>query len=128
MEAILLDAAGTLFNLSEPLGTTYTRFGQKFGLQLQPKTVENAFRQAFQQAQPPHYSTSRDGHEIEKQWWKELVAQVTQLPPSPEFDRYFEQLFAHYAHPTAWKLYPDTLPFLEANQHHYRLAVVSNFD
>lgn len=128
MEAILLDAAGTLFDLQEPVGETYARIGRDFGFQLPAESVESEFRKAFPAASAPDYSSPLPGDQVEKECWKSLVQQATHLSPGSPFDAYFEKLFAHYAQASAWKLYPDTLPFLAANQSHYRLAVVSNFD
>ena len=128
MKAILLDAAGTLFDLAEPVGETYTRFARTAGFELDPATVEDNFRTAFQELAPPDYSTSLDGDELERNWWKTMVQRATQINEGEKFDSLYEKLFLHYEKPSAWQLYPDTLPFLQAAQKNYRLGVVSNFD
>ncbi|MGJ8726525.1 MAG: HAD-IA family hydrolase [Roseibacillus sp.] len=128
MKAISLDAAGTLFDLSEPVGEVYTRFAHQEGFALLPAEVEKRFRAAFKASPAPSYDGDSDGHTAERSWWRALVLQATEIPPSEAFERLFHQLFAHYEKPSAWQLYPDTLPFLEKASAKYRLAVVSNFD
>ena len=128
MKAISLDAAGTLFDLAEPVGQVYARFAHQEGFSLSPETVEKNFRAAFKTTPAPSYQSRIDGHTAERAWWRTLVLQATEIPPSEPFERLFEQLFTHYEQPSAWRLYPDTLPFLREASAQYRLAVVSNFD
>lgn len=128
MNALLLDAAGTLFDLAEPVGQVYARFARQHGLAIDSATVESRFREVFQDLPAPHYQAYADGHDCEFVWWRELVLQVTGFPEDETFDRFFGELFAFYERPEAWCLFPDTLPFLAAARKRYRLAVVSNFD
>jgi putative hydrolase of the HAD superfamily len=45
------------------------------------------------------------------------------------FDKYFDELFAYFAAPSAWALYPEVLDTLAAlRQRGVTLAVISNFD
>ena len=128
MKAILLDAAGTLFDLAEPVGVTYARFGKRIGLTLNSCEVENNFRQGFQSLASPNYQTSPDGEVVERNWWRELVRLATQPEDETTLDALFDPLFHYYEDPSAWKLYPDTLPFLKEAQKDFRLGVLSNFD
>jgi putative hydrolase of the HAD superfamily len=128
MKALTLDVAGTLCDLAEPVGTTYARLADSVGLKLHAPELEANFRETFPTLAPPVYEEDRDGHEIEKDWWRRLVLKTTQLEDSPSFNRFFEITFDHYASGEAWHLYPDTLPFLEKASRSYRLAVISNFD
>ena len=128
MKAIFLDAAGTLFDLAEPVGEVYARFAYREGFILKPEVVEKRFRAAFKASPAPCYLPQADGHTAERSWWRALVLEATQIPDSESFALLFDQLFAHYEQPSAWQLYPDTLPFLREASAKYRLAVVSNFD
>lgn len=128
MKAISLDAAGTLFDLTEPVGVAYARLAKKEGFTLDPVTVETNFRKAFKAFPGPTYQDSKNGHQAERSWWRQLVRQATEIPAGEAFERLFTQLFDHYEDPSAWQLFPDTLPFLEEAASQYRLAVVSNFD
>jgi putative hydrolase of the HAD superfamily len=48
---------------------------------------------------------------------------------APGFEACFGELYAHYATPAAWRVFPDVLPALTAlRAEGLRLAVVSNFD
>ena len=45
------------------------------------------------------------------------------------FERWFEALFAHFARPAAWRVFPDAVPALEAARATgARIAIISNFD
>ena len=128
MKAISLDAAGTLFDLAEPVGAVYARFGLQAGFTLDPQDVEDRFRSAFGKLPAPDYTLHSDGHTCERAWWRELVLQATRIPAGEAFERFFNQLFNHYEQAQAWRLYDDTLPFLKETSAQYPLAVVSNFD
>lgn len=128
MPILFLDAAGTLFDLAEPVGDTYARIASSHGLLLDPNDLDRDFRVAFATLACPIYTQARTGHETETEWWRNLVKEVTRLPESPRFDRFFRELFQYYEEAEAWSLFPDTLPFLERAVTGHRLAVVSNFD
>lgn len=128
MEALFLDAAGTLFDLAEPVGIVYARFAAQHGLALTAEEAESRFRSAFQSLPAPDYDAHHEGHECERLWWRQLVLAVTRAPDDAPFAAFFEELFAYYEQPRAWQLFPDTLPFLEQTKSLFQLAVVSNFD
>lgn len=128
MKAISLDAAGTLFDLAEPVGEVYARFALQEGLQLDPQKTEKRFRRAFQKLPSPDYALTQEGHTSERAWWHELVLQATEIPAGQAFERFFKQLFDYYERPEAWHLFDDTLPFLTEAGSRYPLVVVSNFD
>lgn len=128
MQALTLDAAGTLFDLAEPVGIVYARLAGQAGYQLDGDKLEESFRHHFSRLSSPKYSETTPGHETEKNWWRELVLITTALPDDAQFERFFASAFAYYERPEAWQLFPDTLPFLEKAAQEFRLAVVSNFD
>lgn len=128
MKALFLDAAGTLFDLAEPVGQVYARFARQHGLVLEAGEAESRFRSAFQEQPAPDYHDQSDGHQCEIQWWRTLVLRVVQADDDARFEAFFQAVFAYYEQPQAWQLFPDTLPFLSQVQSRYRLAVVSNFD
>ncbi len=128
MKAIFLDAADTLFQLAEPVGQVYQEIGRRHGLPLPHSEIESRFAVAFREAPTPDYLAYSEGHDCEILWWRKLVQQVTKLPEGETFAHYFDELFAHYEQPQAWRLFDDTLPFLKRAADQYRLAVVSNFD
>ena len=59
-----------------------------------------------------------------------MVERVTRMAGDvPEFDAYFDRLYAHYASAPAWRVYPEVPEVLAAlRERDLALAVVSNFD
>ena len=130
--AVLLDAAGTLIDVAQPLGRTYARLAREFGGDLDPEALTSGFRTAFADA-PPMVFPSRQGTDLdraERGWWRAVVERVTRgCGGVPEFDAYFDRLYAHYASAPAWRLYPEVPAVLAAlRDRGLELAVVSNFD
>ena len=130
--AVLLDAAGTLIDIARPLGDTYSRLARDFGGDLDPETLTAGFRTAFSDT-PPMAFPGRRGADLdraERGWWRTLVARVTgEAGGVPDFDPYFERLYAHYAGAPAWRVYSEVPAVLTAlRERGATLAVVSNFD
>ena len=130
--AVLLDAAGTLIDVSSPLGDTYSRLARNFGGDLDPDTLTAGFRTAFAET-PPMAFPGRRGADLdraERGWWRTVVERVTGAAGGvPEFDAYFDRLYAHYASAHAWRVYPEVPAVLSTlRERGVALAVVSNFD
>jgi putative hydrolase of the HAD superfamily len=130
--AVTLDAAGTLFDVAEPVGVTYARLAAEHGIALAPDEVDRRFRDALAAAPPlafPGCNATRLA-EHERAWWSAIVRQA--FGPrgnDPAFEACFAALFAHYGRSEAWRMFPevpDALARLRARG--LRLAVVSNFD
>lgn len=130
--AVLLDAAGTLIDVAGPLGDTYSGLAREFGGDLDPETLTTGFRIAFADTPPMAFPglTGADLDRAERDWWRAVVERVTRAAGGvPEFDAYFDRLYAHYASAPAWRVYPEVPEVLEAlRARGLRLAVVSNFD
>ena len=130
--AVLLDATGTIFDLARPLGDAYSGLAGEFGGDLDPETLTVGFRSAFADT-PPMAFPGRRGADLdhaERGWWRAVVERVTREAGGvPEFDPYFDRLYAHYASAPAWRVYPEVPDVLAALRGRgLRLAVVSNFD
>jgi putative hydrolase of the HAD superfamily len=132
LRAVSFDAAGTLFTVSEPVGTTYARFARRHGLQVAAERLEAGFHAVLRAAPPLAFpGASREAiGTLEREWWRRIVAETfaaagaANLPPP-----LFEELFAHYASGGAWRCYDETLPVLtRLRTQQLRLAVISNFD
>lgn len=131
VEAVTLDAAGTLFTVAEPVGTTYARIAGRHGIVRTPAEVEARFRAAFRAAPPLAFGGDDPSalEACERAWWREVVGEALNAVDARSFAACFTELFAHYADPHAWRLYPDVPPALAAlRASGIRLAVVSNFD
>ena len=130
--AVLLDAAGTLIDVAGPLGDTYSGLAREFGGDLDPETLTTGFRIAFADTPPMAFPglTGANLDRAERDWWRAVVDRVTRAAGGvPEFDAYFDRLYAHYASAPAWRLYPEVPDVLQAlRARGLRLAVVSNFD
>lgn len=119
IQATLFDAAGTILRLRDPVGVGYARVARRHGIHLQPEAAEDAFRSTWKAMLPLgsfRLDTSPTGGDPEKAWWRSLVQQViAKAAPGNDhgFDAYFEDLFADYAEPDRWCLFPDTVETLD---------------
>ena len=129
---IFFDAGGTLFEVRGSVGEIYSRFARRFGLDIGEAVLQQRFGAAFR-AQPP---LAFPGVEAEAEllrreykWWRNLVWRVFAAWEFPRFDECFAELFEHFRHVEAWRLYDDVVPTLSAlRERGVRLAVLSNFD
>lgn len=135
VRAVLFDAAGTLIHLSEPVGVVYGRFAQRGGVSVSSDAIERAFRSTFPSMPAMVFPgvAAADVAAYEHEWWRELVQRVfaTAAPTSrfTDFDAFFDELFTHFARPSAWSAADgalDTLRALRARS--LRTGVISNFD
>ena len=131
IKAILFDAAGTLIHLPRGVGWHYRHVAARHGLDLDESRMAAAFAEAFRAA-GPRVATGVSRPDDDKGWWRVLVRRaMTACGEGPEdavFEPMFEELYAHFAEPGVWALYPEVLAVLEALRGHYRLGIVSNFD
>jgi putative hydrolase of the HAD superfamily len=131
IRAILFDAAGTLFFLTNTVGDHYAYVGREVGLDLDAQQLDRAFHAAWQQM-PRRPAIDGPRENDDKGWWRELVWHVfDQVAPSlSELDRdnFFEVAYEHFAEAGVWELYPDVPEVLEQLRPRFELAVISNFD
>jgi len=130
--AVTLDAAGTLFEVAEPVGTTYARLAARHGITLAPAEVERGFRTALAAAPPlafPGGSPARLA-DHERAWWYAVVRRTFGAAGmSSHFDACFAELFDFYARAAAWRVFADAPEALRAlRARGLRVGVVSNFD
>ena len=129
---VFFDAAGTLFHLTESVGSGYARIASEFGFQLDPDTTDAAFRSAFAIIEQPSYPDGPD-EQADRHWWKEFVARVFtdagETSSRSTFNDCFDALFAFYGKAEAWQLFPETVEALQHLTHYgYEIGVLSNFD
>ena len=130
---MLLDAAGTLIDVVEPLGETYARFARSFGGDLDPDALTAGFRAAFHDMPPMAFPGLRGAalDRAERGWWRTVVRRVFGEAGGvvPGFDACFDHLYAHYASARAWRVFPEAPAVLSSlRERGAALAVVSNFD
>ena len=131
--AVLLDAAGTLIDVVEPLGETYARIARNFGGDLAPDALAAGFRAAFHDMPPMAFPGLRGAalDHAERGWWRTVVRRAFGEAGGgvPEFDACFDHLYACYASARAWRVFPEVPAVLAAlRERGAALAVVSNFD
>ena len=132
ISAVFFDAAGTLMKPARNVGESYATFAAKYGIIVSPSEISDRFCACFDDAPRLAFpGVSADTvAELERNWWKTLVARVFEpWSPFEGFDEFFAELFAYFAAPGAWSLYPEVPDTLAAlRQRGLILSVISNFD
>lgn len=132
VEAVTLDAAGTVLAVAEPVGITYARVARVHGLAATPGDVERRFRAALATAPPLAFPGATPGAvaDRERTWWRAIVARALDGDPAtPGMAGAFDELFAHYARADAWRVFPEVRGVLATlRARGLRLGIVSNFD
>ena len=132
IRAVFFDAAGTLIKPARSVGESYAAIAAKHGKEVSSTNITERFRTCFDAAPRLAFpgATEDTVAALERDWWKSLVAQVFE-PWSPfvRFEEYFAELFAYFASPNAWTLYPEVLETLTSlKERDLVLDVISNFD
>jgi len=139
LRVVSFDAGGTLIALAEPVGATYARLARRAGFTADIAALEEGFRRATAAAPPlaPPAGFAGDLLAFERGWWRDVVdaslAYALGGAPDARHDaaraRFFDDAFAHYARPEAWRLDPDVRPLIAGlRARGLRLVVISNFD
>jgi putative hydrolase of the HAD superfamily len=132
-EAIFFDAANTLLYPFPSVGSQYMEIAMRYGVTTTADIVQQAFRQAWLQVQtqarqePVRYGIGEpDG----RRFWHALVhSTFVQITLPAPFDPFFDELYEHFAQPSAYRLYPETLEILQRlRQEGYTVGVISNWD
>lgn len=120
IRAVLLDAAGTLISVVEPVGVTYARLGAPFGVTRAPEEIGRRFKAAMR-APWPGPRQRGDG----RPFWRFVVAEAT----GSEDPALFEAAYAHFAQAAAWRVNPGVVEALTTlRTSGLKLAVLSNWD
>jgi putative hydrolase of the HAD superfamily len=132
IKAIFFDAAGTLIKPARRVGETYAVLARKYSIEVSAAEIAERFRLCFYSAPPlafPGAPTARI-EDLERAWWKDLVRRIFEpCDGFQRFDDYFAELFAYFAQPDAWNLYPEVTETLSGlEKRGMVLSVISNFD
>lgn len=132
IKAVFFDAAGTLFEPVRNVGESYAAFAARHGIEVTPAELSRRFRICFEDAPRLAFPGAVQGElaGLERGWWKALVGRVFEPRGKFEdFETFFDELFAYFANPGAWRLYPDVIETLTALRGRgVRMSVISNFD
>ena len=132
IKAIFFDAAGTLIKPARRVGETYAVLARKYGIEVSAAEIAERFRLCFHSAPPLAFPGAPAARieDLERAWWKDLVRRIFEpWDGFQRFDDYFAELFAYFAQPDAWTLYPEVAETLSAlEKRGMVLSVISNFD
>lgn len=133
--AILFDAAGTLIETTSSVGECYSEIAHRHGVELPAWRLQDAFRRVHP-GMPPMCFEDEPEEQIparERAWWHELVRRTILATDStarfPDFDRYFDALWDHFAAASSWRVRRGAREALRSlRARGLALGVVSNFD
>lgn len=133
LQAVLLDVGGTLIDSEPSPPEVYAEVLGRWGRKIPVDRVTSAFRTTWMeltQLHPPgldRYHLLKGG---EREWWGEFVRRVmASLEHPAPWQPVLEELFAAFADPALWRVYPEVEEVLAAlRRQGCRLAAVSNWD
>ena len=131
LRAVLFDAGDTLFRVRGTVGGVYASVAARHGVTVAAADIEQRFRAAFRGMPPLAFPDVPEPElpQYEYEWWKGIVEAVFSDTRFGDFEVFFADLFAYFAEPDSWQLFPDVEPALTAlRARGLRLAIVSNFD
>lgn len=132
IKAVFFDAAGTLIKPVRGVGQSYVDFAAQYHVDVAVAEISKRFRSCFECAPRLAFPGATNGtiEALEREWWKRLVADIFRpWGPIARFDDFFDELFAYFAQPGAWTLYPEVNETLDAlRRRGLVLGVISNFD
>lgn len=132
IQAVVFDAVGTLMYPSPGVSVAYRNFIQKHcGFEADPHAVAHAVSTAMTARSTEDHLTTSEQQEYD--FWRQVVRNVCECSEhtvsEEQISTCFDDLFAHFAEPDSWKLFPEvqeTLGFLRGLQ--LPVAIASNFD
>lgn len=134
-QVIFLDAVGTLFGVADSVGAIYADLAATYEVVADPRQLDQAFMRCFKAAPEIAFAASPvlSVADQEYQWWRRIVQQTFSsagaIDEFPDFDRFFADLYAHFATATPWIVYDDVPAALQRWQRQgIELGIISNFD
>ena len=126
--AIFFDAVGTLLKPATPVDETYHRYGNKHGSAISKDNIRNQFYESFKKEELKDVSLDCKTNETrEFERWESIVSECFPDLKSPAL--LFNDLFKYYSNPSAWELYPGTIPVLKHLENiGINWGIASNFD
>ncbi len=131
IRVVFFDAGGTLIRTAAPVGHYYALVASHYGLHADEEALQKGFKRAWLEMKP------RDpvqGARVmdDQAWWKGLVRRSWQgqgMPADFPFEDYFQEVYALFARPELWRIYPDALLALDMlHVKGLRCGVLSNWD
>ena len=126
--AIFFDAVGTLLKPATPVDETYHLYGLKHGSAISKDSIRNRFYESFKKEELKDVSLdckTNEAREFER--WESIVSEC--FPDLKNTAPLFNDLFNYYSNPSAWELYPGTIPVLKHLENiGINWGIASNFD
>ena len=129
------DAADTLFRIQGSVAELYLHYAEKHGYRRSGDSlsaIKTAFTRAFTEAPLPVFAATEPGaiKQSERLWWFDIVHNVFyRVGMFERFDDFFEEIFAVFERPDAWRLFPETREVLTTlKAQGFELGIISNFD
>lgn len=122
IKAVTFDVGGTLLEVWPSVGHVYAEVAARHGAKgLSASLLNRRFAAAWRASR--HFRHSRSD-------WAELVDATFQgLTDRPPSETFFDELYARFAAPDAWRVFDDVVPTLKAlASHGLELGVISNWD
>jgi len=122
-EAVLFDAAETLFTTRGSVGEIYASVAEEFSSRASASEIQAAFTRHFRSSGP----VSRQS---EKEWWRNIVHRVfSDVGMVADFDRFFDKVYDQFRDARGWYLFPETREVLEGFRlKSLKIGIISNFD
>eukprot|EP00271_Cylindrocystis_brebissonii_P015581 TRINITY_DN38514_c0_g1_i1.p1 TRINITY_DN38514_c0_g1~~TRINITY_DN38514_c0_g1_i1.p1 ORF type:complete len:430 (-),score=15.84 TRINITY_DN38514_c0_g1_i1:390-1679(-) len=122
-KALLVDAAGTLLEPTEPVTQVYLNIGRKYGVKYSDREILDRYRVAY--AKPWRHSILRY-HGDARPFWQFVLSEATGCADQ----QFAEEVYEYYTSAQAWRLIDPEAShvFAALRAAGVKLAVVSNFD
>ena len=131
LRAIFFDAAGTLIGLPRGVAFHYAAVARRNGLEIPEAVMNEAFHMTWREMPAPTVTRVRRPDD-DKGWWRRFVMRVIDKcatePGALNREAFFEDLYAEFAKPGVWDVFPETRAVLARLAGEYQLGIISNFD
>ncbi len=128
IQAIVIDAVGTLIEPSPSVSEAYTQAALRQGIALDRVLVKERFRNHFRRDEAHELRgpmATDEGTEWKR--WNRIVHAV--LPEVPDATRAFAELWDHFARPESWVVFDDAVAALDCwTRAGLAVRIASNFD
>jgi dihydrofolate synthase/folylpolyglutamate synthase len=121
IRAVTFDIGGTLIEPWPSVGHVFAQVAKRHGFDIAPEVLNKNFAAAWK---------AKKDFAHKKSDWSALVdGTFAGLIPCPPSSSFFEELFAEFTKPEAWRVYDDVVPCLEKlRRDGLKLGAISNWD